>query len=230
MSISRNDENMRILLIEDDPMIGSSLVRALQDAGMMVDWIRNGQQGEAATESGGYALVLLDLGLPEKSGYEVLQSMRLRGDATPLLIITAKDEVDDCVRGLDLGADDYIIKPFGAKELIARMRAILRRHGGHDAATISNGEITLNIATLEITYRNKSLILSAKEFSLLRALVEQPGNILTRDQIEEKLYGWNVGIESNVVEVLIHHVRRKFDNEIIRNVRGIGWMVPKHPL
>lgn len=220
---------MRILLIEDDPMIGRSLVRALQDAGVTVDWSKDGLHGQAAAESGGYALVLLDLGLPRKPGYEVLKSMRLRGDATPLLIITARDEIDDRVKGLDLGADDYIIKPFGFKELMARMRAILRRHGGHGASTISNGEITLNLATLETTYRDKSLILAAKEFSLLRALIEHPGKILSRGQIEEKLYGCNEGIESNIVEVLIHYVRKKFDNEIIRNVRGIGWMVPKHP-
>ena len=220
---------MSVLLIEDDPMIGQSLVRALNDAGMMVDWIRDGIKGQMAIESSGYALVLLDLGLPLKSGFEVLKSIRTRGNRTPLFIITARDKIDDRVAGLDLGADDYLIKPFGFKELMARIRGLLRRNGSHLTTTISNGEIIINLATLEASYRDKSQLLSIKELALLHALMEHPGMILSRSQLESRLYGSNEEVESNVVEVLIHALRKKFDKEIIRNVRGIGWMVLKHP-
>ncbi len=218
-----------ILLIEDDPMIGQSLVRALNDAGMVVDWQRDGIQGQTAIESGDYALVLLDLGLPLKSGFEVLESIRASGNRTPLFIITARDEIDDRVEGLDLGADDYLIKPFGFKELMARIRSVLRRNGSHTINSIGNGEITLDLATHEAVYREKKQSLSVREMALLQGLIENAGMILSRSQIEKRLYGWNEEVESNVVEVLIHALRKKFDSEIIRNVRGLGWMVLKHP-
>ena len=220
---------MHILLIEDDPMIGQSLIRALKDVGMTVGWMRDGAEGELAIALGGYALVLLDLGLPRKTGFDVLKAMRARGDRTPLLIITARDEIDDRVTGLDLGADDYLIKPFGFKELMARIRATLRRDGGHASPTIGNGEITLDLAAQEATYRGKTLLLPAREFALLYALVDRPGTILARAQIEEHLYEWHKEVGGNAVDVLIHYLRKKFDNEIIRNVRGVGWMVVKHP-
>ena len=220
---------MHILLIEDDPMIGQSLARALKDVGIAGDWVRDGMTGEAAIESGKYSLILLDLGLPKKSGFDVLQTMRAKGNHTPLLIITARDEIDDRVTGLDLGADDYLIKPFGLKELMARIRAILRRHDDPAISTLGNGEITLNLATHETTYRGKNLTLSAREFALLHALVDRPGTILSRTQLEERLYPLSEEIGSNAVDVLIHYLRKKFDNEIIRNVRGVGWMVVKHP-
>jgi two-component system, OmpR family, response regulator len=206
-----------ILLIEDDPMIGRSLVRALEDMRMRADWCRDGVQGQIALEAGGYDLVLLDLGLPGKSGMDVLKTMRARGDRTTLFIITARDEIDDRVIGLDEGADDYLIKPFSFRELMARIVGVLRRNGSSASTTLSGGELVLDMATKEATYRGKTVLLSAREFSLLHALVEYPGMILSRNQVE-----------SNVVEVLIHAVRKKFDNEIIRNVRGIGWMVLKH--
>ena len=217
-----------ILVVEDDPMIGRSLVRALVDVGMRVEWVQDGLKGQTALESGGYDLVLLDLGLPGKSGMEVLRAMRALGDRTPLFIITARDEIDDRVIGLDEGADDYLVKPFSVKELIARVAGVLGRHVGNEALEVISGEITLDLATKEATYRGKTHTLSVKEFALLSALIERPGMIVSRRQIEERLYGWNEEIESNVVEVLIHAVRKKFDNEIIRNVRGIGWMVLKH--
>lgn len=220
---------MSVLLIEDDPMIGQSLARALTDAGMIVDWIRDGIKGQVAIESNRYALVLLDLGLPLKSGFDVLGSIRASGNRTPLFIITARDEIDDRVTGLDLGADDYLIKPFGFKEMMARIRGVLQRNGSHAITTISNGEITINLATHEATYREKTEFLSVKELALLHGLIEHPGMILSRRQVEKCLYGLNVEVESNVVDVLIHALRKKFDNEIIRNVRGIGWMVLKHP-
>lgn len=220
---------MHILLIEDDPMIGQSLARALKDVGIAGDWVRDGMTGEAAIESDKYSLILLDLGLPKKSGFDVLKTMRAKGNQTPLLIITARDEIDDRVTGLDLGADDYLIKPFGLKELMARIRAILRRNDDPAISTLGNGEITLNLATHETTYRGKTLPLSSREFALLHALVDRPGTILSRTQLEERLYPLSEEVGSNAVDVLIHYLRKKFDNEIIRNVRGVGWMVVKHP-
>jgi two-component system OmpR family response regulator len=217
-----------ILLIEDDPMIGQSLTRALNDIGMKVDWVRDGINGQTSIETGGYDLVLLDLGLPGKSGMDVLKVMRANGDRTPLFIITARDEIDDRVIGLDEGADDYLVKPFGIKELVARIIGSLRRNSSNPQTLLGSAEITIDTMTKEATYRGKTHVLSVREFTLLHALIEYPGMILSRSQIEERLYGWNEEVESNVVEVLIHAVRKKFDNEIIRNVRGIGWMVTKH--
>jgi DNA-binding response OmpR family regulator len=222
--------DIHFLLIEDDPMIGQSLVRALEDAGISGDWVRDGVAGELAVNSSKYSFVLLDLGLPDKSGFDVLESMRARGDRTPLLIITARDGIDDRVMGLNLGADDYLIKPFGIRELMARIRAILRRRDGDGPAIsiIGNGEITLNSATQEATYRGKTLLIPVREFALLYALVERPGTILSRSQIETRIYKWNEAVGNTAVEVLIYYLRKKFDNEIIRNVRGVGWMVVKH--
>jgi len=218
-----------ILIIEDDLMIGQSLTRALVDIGMKVDWSHDGIKGQAAIESNRYGLVLLDLGLPFKSGFEVLKSVRDRGVRTPIFIITAREEIDDRVAGLDLGADDYLIKPFSIKELIARIRGVLRRNGSLLISVMSNGEITINLATLEANYRDKSRFLPAKELALLQALMERPGMILSLSQIQKRLYGSSEDAGSNVVEVLIHSLRKKFDKEIIRNVRGIGWMVLKRP-
>jgi len=220
---------MRILLIEDDPMIGKSLREALQDSGMSVDWAKTGEDGEAALSGGGYALVLLDVGLPGKSGVDVLRTVRQSGDKTPLLMITARDELEDRVAGLDLGADDYVAKPFEMRELMARIRAVLRRHGGAAISVLGNGEIELDLGTHEVRYRGKSLVLPAREFALLRALLDRPGTILSRSQLEERLYGWGEEVESNAIDVLIHYLRRRFDKDIIRNVRGAGWLVPKSP-
>ena len=219
---------MHTLLIEDDPMIGQNLSLALRDAGMTVDWILDGIEGMAAAESENYAIVLLDLGLPRKSGFDILKTLRANGKHTPLLIITARDEVNDLVSGLDLGADDYIVKPFSFRELLARMQAVMRRNSHNVISCIGNGEIMLNLATHEATYRSKTLLLTSKEFALLQVLLEHPGRILSRRQIEEHIYGWNEEVEGNAVEVLIYYLRKKFDNEFIRNVRGIGWMVLKH--
>jgi two-component system, OmpR family, response regulator len=218
-----------VLLIEDDLMIGQSLTRALADIQMKVEWIRDGVKGQEAIESNRYSLVLLDLGLPLKSGFEVLKAIRDRGILTPLFIITAREQIDDRVAGLDLGADDYLVKPFSIKELIARIRGILRRNGSLVLSAMSNGEITINLATLEANYRDQTRFLSARELALLHALMERPGMILSQSQLQQRLYGSNEEVASNVVEVLIHGLRKKFDREIIRNVRGIGWMVLKHP-
>ena len=218
---------MRFLLIEDDLMIGQSLLRGLNDSGLTVDWAQDGNKGQELIDSGQYAFVLLDLGLPNKSGFDLLKSMRARGDRTPLIIITAQDEIDDRVKGLEFGADDYLIKPFSFKELMARIRGVLRQYDVYSPPSISNGEITIDPMTRSVNYRGRSLVIPLKEFSLLCMLTEHPGVIFSRSQIEKNLYGWNTGVESNVIEVLIHSIRKKFDNKIIKNVRGIGWMVEK---
>lgn len=220
---------MHILLIEDDPMIGLSLSRALEDAGMRVTWMRDGLSGEQAIQTGEYGLILLDLGLPNQSGLTLLKTIRAQGNRTPLVIITARDEVDDRVSGLETGADDYLIKPFGFKELMARIHAVLRRTNEQNATVIGNGEITLVLSTHEVSYRGKTLSLPAREFALLYTLVNNPGSIFSRDQIESRLYEWNREVGNNAVDVLIYYLRKKFDPQIIRNVRGIGWMVVKHP-
>jgi two-component system, OmpR family, response regulator len=218
---------MRILLIEDDPMIGKALVRGLSDRGMSVDWVHNGAEGSTALAHAEHALVLLDIGLPEMSGIDVLKAARTAGVRVPVLVITARDSLDDRIAGLDLGADDYIVKPFELRELVARMRAVLRRHNGQAQSLITSGEIMLDLATHQTRYRSTEHILPAREFALLQALMQRPGAILSRAQIEQQIYGWGEEVESNAVDVLIHAIRKKFDKDIIRNVRGAGWMVVK---
>lgn len=218
---------MRTLLIEDDRMIGNGLTKALHRAGLVVDWVKDGVAGDAALTAGGYVAVLLDLGLPRRSGFELLTAARSRGDRTPILILTARDAVTDRVAGLDLGADDYIVKPFELSELLARLRAAIRRSDGHAQSMVGTEELQLDLRTREIVYRNTRATLSAREFALLHALIEHPGAILSRQQLEERIYGWGNAVSSNAVEVIIHGLRRRFGAGLIRNVRGLGWKVPK---
>jgi DNA-binding response OmpR family regulator len=218
---------MRLLLVEDDHMIGTSLSASLQNEGMAVDWVRDGQAALDALATQDHNLVLLDLGLGAISGLDVLKRLRRNNDLRPVLIITARDEMNTKVSGLDLGADDFIVKPFDMHELRARIRAVMRRHMGQAQSTIAAGDLLLDLANHEVNYRGASEILPAREFALLRALAERPGTILSRSQLEERLYGWGNEVESNAVDVLIHYVRRKFGKDIVRNVRGAGWMVPK---
>ncbi len=218
---------MRVLLIEDDAMVGKELSRTLTDAGMAVDWVRDGISGDEALAVGGHALTLLDLGLPGSDGLQVLQAARRRGDRVPILVITARDDLETRLQGLDLGADDFLIKPFEPRELLARMRAVMRRHAGQASSLIAAGEIAVDLNSHRVSYRGQTLVLPSREFALVRALSESAGRILSRAQLEERLYGWGEEVESNAVDVLIHYVRRKFDKDIIRNVRGAGWMVSK---
>lgn len=219
---------MRVLLVEDDPMIGQAIQDALQDASCATDWIRNGPAVLTTAAVQHYDLILLDLGLPGKDGLEVLEALRLRNDPIPVLIITARDGLEDRLRGLDGGADDYILKPFDMAELLARMRAVHRRRHGQAAPLLSNGIVSLDPATKQATVRDgPSAQLSNREFSLLQAFLVRPGAILSRSELEDRLYGWGEEVESNAVEFLIHALRRKLGHDIIRNVRGVGWMVSK---
>ena len=217
---------MRVLLVEDDLMIGRSLDRALTHAGMAVDWVRSGADCTAAIANDGYGVLLLDLGLPDGAGLDILRAMRRQNRDMPVVIISARDDVATRIAGLDSGADDFVVKPFDFDELNARIRAVIRRRQGRSTSTVVAGAVALDLARHEVSYRGSSLVLPAKEFALLRALAERPGAILSRGQLEDRLYDWGNEVESNAVDVLIHYVRRKFDKDIIRNVRGIGWMIP----
>ncbi len=219
---------MRVLLVEDDPMIGYAIHGALKDASYATDWVKDGATALTTLGCQHYDLVLLDLGLPGKDGLEVLASIRAKDNPIPLLIITARDGLDDRLRGLDGGADDYVSKPFQMAELLARMRAVLRRKGGTAAPVLSNGMVSLDPATKEASLNGGSLVqLSNREFSLLQALLVRPGAILSRSELEDRIYGWGEEVESNAVEFLIHALRRKLGSEVIKNVRGVGWMVSK---
>jgi DNA-binding response OmpR family regulator len=216
---------MRVLLVEDDEMIGRSLREALSAQGWSVDWVKDGLLAQSAWADGDYACVLLDLGLPKRDGVEVLRHARGRGDTTPVLVLTARDGLDDRVHGLDVGADDYLLKPYELRELLARMRAVIRRRDGAAHSVIGNGALQLDLTTREVLVQGERSQLSQREFALLHALLERPGAILSRDQLENRIYGWGEEVSSNAVDVLIHGMRRKLGPEAIRNVRGLGWRV-----
>lgn len=209
-------------------MIGDAIQAALKDASYAVDWVKNGQTALTTLGCQHYDLVLLDLGLPGKDGLEVLSNIRTNDNPVPLLIITARDGLKDRLRGLDGGADDYVLKPFEMAELLARMRAVLRRKGGSATSVLSNGVVSLDQSTREATVNKcASVQLSNREFSLLQAFLVRPGAILSRSDLEDRIYAWGDEVESNAVEFLIHGLRRKLGSEVIKNVRGIGWMVSK---
>ncbi len=216
---------MRVLLVEDDRMIAESLRTALRLEGHAVDWVRDvpAAQGSLATER--FDLVLLDLGLPGGDGLAVLRTLRARRDDTPVIVLTARDATGDRVAGLDAGADDYLAKPFEYEELTARMRAVLRRHGGHGAPLMQCGAVTLDPATRQVTRDGAPVLLSAREFAVLEALMQRPGALLSRAQLEDKLYGWGDAVESNAVSVYVHQLRRKLGPDFIGTMRGVGYYV-----
>ena len=218
---------MRVLLVEDDRMIGDAVSQSLKDASYAVDWVRDGQAALDTLAAQVYDVVLLDLGLPKKDGMEVLRGIRTKNNLVPVLVITARDTLDDRIRGLDSGADDYILKPFEIAELLARMRAVVRRKGGVAGPVLTNGTIALDPATREVELSGVAVALSGREFSLLMALMVRPGAILSRSDLEDRIYGWNEEVESNAVEFIIHALRKKLGAEVIKNVRGMGWMVAK---
>jgi len=218
---------MRVLLVEDDRMIAQGLQTALRQDGYAVDWVADGRAAEAALRNARFDLVLLDLGLPERDGLSVLRDLRRRGEATPVIILTARDDTQDRIDGLDAGADDYIVKPFDLDEVAARMRSVLRRANGRADPTIRVGDISLNPATHAVERAGLAVQLSAHEYAVLEALLQRPGAILSRTQLEDRLYGWDAPVESNAIEVYIHSLRRKLGSDSIRTLRGVGYFVPK---
>jgi len=216
---------MRLLLVEDDPMIGEAIRAGLKRFGFAVDWVTSAASGSQALGNEPYELLLLDLGLPGTDGLTLLRNLRGRGLDTPVLIITARDAVADRVAGLDAGADDYLVKPFDLDELAARIRALLRRKAGRSAPRLEHLSVTLDPATHRVTRDGEEVSLSGREFALLELLLERPGAILSRGQIEERLYGWGEEVESNAIEVHIHSLRRKLGAQFILTVRGVGYRV-----
>lgn len=218
---------MRLLLVEDDPMIGESVLQLLRAEHYAVDWVRDGRMADEALRSEHYDLVLLDLGLPKRDGLEVLRALRARKNAVPVLVATARDAVGDRVAGLDAGADDYVVKPYDTDELLARLRALLRRSAGRGEPVFEHKGVSLNPATREATVHGEPVSLSAREWAVLEPLLARPGAVLSRAQLEEKLFSWKDDVSSNAVEVYIHGVRKKLGADVIQTVRGLGYLVPK---
>lgn len=220
---------MRILLAEDDPMLGDGLQAGLRQQGFQVDWVRDGLAAERELASEVYAAGVLDLGLPLKDGMAVLAQLRARGATTPVLVLTARDAVPDRIRGLDLGADDYVVKPVDLHELGARLRALVRRAHGQVQDTLRCGAVELEPAARQVRHDGAPVALSQREFDLLYALLRNAGRVMTREQLEQQLYSWGHEVDSNAIEVHIHHLRRKLPAELIQTVRGVGYTVPREP-
>jgi len=220
---------MKLLLAEDDPMIGAGMARGLKLAGFVVDWVRDGWTARAALDQGEYTLLLLDLGLPLLDGVALLKELRRGGRDIPVLVVTARDTVADRISGLNLGADDYLTKPFDLDELIARVHALQRRHLGRKQPEMRLGSLCVNPISREATLDARPLPLSQREFSLLAALIEKPGTVLSREQLEDRLYGWEEEVASNAIEVHLHNLRRKLGMAWIRNVRGVGYKLVEPP-
>jgi two-component system OmpR family response regulator/two-component system response regulator QseB len=218
---------MRILLVEDDTMIGDSVRSALKHEGFAVDWVRDGRAAQTTLATERFDLVLLDLGLPQVPGLDVLRALRTQKDATPVIIVTARDDLASRVAGLDAGADDYLVKPFELEELTARMRAVIRRHVGRAEPAIAVGPVTFDPTTRTVTVNGEQVILSAREYAVLEAMMLRPGAILSRAQLEDRLYGWGEEIESNAISVYVHQLRRKLGDDFIHTVRGVGYYVGK---
>jgi two-component system OmpR family response regulator len=217
---------MRILLVEDDEMIGQEVELALRQAQYTVDWVHDASHADTALRTTQYDAVLLDLGLPDQDGVTVLKGLRERDEPIPVIIVTAREAIGERIAGLDAGADDYVLKPFDIDELLARLRALIRRSMGSPSVAYELGSVWIDVANKQARLNNTSVTLSAKEWAVLEPLVMRPGNVFSRAQLEEKLYGWGEEISSNAVEVHIHNLRRKLSSDLIRNVRGVGYMVP----
>jgi DNA-binding response OmpR family regulator len=218
---------MRILVVEDDSLLGDAIQAGLTEMGDAVDWVRDGVAAEQALDTTPYAVMVLDLGLPRRAGLEVLQRLRARGGRLPVLILTARDTVEDRIRGLDAGADDYLIKPFDLGELAARLRALTRRAGGQADPVLRVAGVELDPAAHTVTFHGKPVELSSREFALLHALMRNAGRVMTRAQLEEQLYPWGEEVESNAVEVHVHRLRRKLAAELIHTVRDVGYLLPR---
>jgi len=221
---------MRVLLAEDDTLLGEGLYTGLKQDGYAVDWVRNGSEAEAALEVEHFDIAILDLGLPKQDGLQVLQKLRSRGNPIPVLILTARDSLDDRIKGLDIGADDYMTKPFDLEELNARMRALLRRSTGRAAPKLILGNITLDPAAHEISLKDQPIDLPPKEFSVLQTLMENAGRVISKTRLQETLYSWEQDVASNTLEVHIHHLRKKLGSGLIRTIRGVGYMIEKEKI
>lgn len=220
---------MRILVVEDDPLLGDGLQAGLAQAGFGVDWVKDGVAGEVALKTGSHAAVVLDLGLPRLAGLDLLRRMRSGGNKTPVLIVTARDAIEDRIKGLDSGADDYVVKPFDLHELAARLRALIRRSAGQAAPLLRVGELELDPAARRVAFKGNPVELPAREYALLHALMLGAGRVLSREQLTERLYAWGEEVESNAIDVHIHHLRRKLSPGVIRTVRGVGYLMPRQP-
>jgi two-component system response regulator QseB len=218
---------MRVLVVEDDAMIGRAVVAGLHEQGYAVDWVRDGQEAELALAHAVYDVALLDLGLPRRDGLEVLKGVRRARNDLPVLIITARDSIADRIAGLDSGADDYLVKPFDLDELLARTRAVVRRHGGRAQPETHYGALTLDPVRRRVVFEAREVELSPREFAVLEALMKDPGAVVSRERLEDAVYGWGEEIGSNSIEVHVHHLRRKLAPELIRNVRGVGYRIAK---
>jgi len=218
---------MRILVVEDDPLLGDALNVGLRQRGFDVDWVQDGVAAELALRTEPFAAAVLDLGLPRLDGIDVLRRERARGSRTPVLVLTARDAIDARVRGLDSGADDYVVKPVDLDELAARLRALVRRSRGEPAAVLEIGPLRLDPASRSVVFRGQSVMLQAREFNLLQELMLNVGRVLSREQLAARLYAWGEEVESNAVEVHVHHLRRKLAPEVIRTVRGVGYVLPR---
>ena len=218
---------MRVLLIEDDESLGDALRIGLIKAGYTVDWTKNGLAADHALQNEVFELVILDLTLPKIDGISLLQKMRARGNTTPVLILTARESVEERVKGLDSGADDYLTKPFDLDEVYARLRALLRRFASRALPEIVHGNLTLDPASHQVTLNQEAITLPRREFALLHILLENEGRVLSREHLTQSLYGWGEEVDSNALEVHIHNLRKKFGQEFIRTIRGIGYMIEK---
>lgn len=218
---------MRLLLVEDDPLLGDGIQRGLKQQGYTIEWLQDGQTAGVAMMQEDYDLVVLDLGLPRRPGLDILKEARTRDRAMPVLILTAQSETEDRVAGLDAGADDYLTKPFDIEELYARIRALLRRAGGRATPKLGHGDIELDPAGHKVTRDGQEIALSRREFAVLLELMENQGRVLSRSRLEQGLYGMDEEVESNAVEVHIHHLRKKLGSTLIRTIRGVGYMIDK---
>jgi two-component system OmpR family response regulator/two-component system response regulator QseB len=220
---------MRILLVEDDPLLGDGIQAGLAQAGFSVDWVKDGVAGELALKTASHVAVVLDLGLPRLAGLDLLRRMRAAGNKAPVLILTARDAIEDRIKGLDSGADDYVVKPFDLHELAARLRALIRRSAGEAAPVLKIGEIELDPAARRVQFKGEPVELPTREYALLHALMLGAGRVLTREQLTERLYAWGEEVESNAIDVHVHHLRRKLAPGVIRTVRGVGYVMPREP-
>jgi two-component system response regulator QseB len=216
---------MRVLVVEDDPMIGRAVVAGLRDGGYTVDWVQDGTEAELALGHHVYDLALLDLALPRRGGLEILKGLRRAGNKLPVVIITARDAVEHRVAGLDHGADDYLVKPFNLDELLARARAVIRRQAGRASPEMTYGALTVDPVQRTVSFRGSRVDLSAREFAVLEALMKDPGAVVSREKLEDAVYGWEQEVDSNTIEVHLHHLRRKLTPQLIRNVRGVGYRI-----